>query len=135
EVAGRSVEERATARADRERPRCRRGGARLLEAFDDRARSRALTARKRDLGTIAVEPEAKRVTGADALGEGGGLLELGLGRLALVRRERDEPEDLAVEDREDEVTARRRELEAALRSLLRLVDAALECVDEREHPQ
>ena len=100
------------ARADGERPRRRRVAAGALEALDDRLRASGLTEGEGDLGAIAVQPEAQRMARPDPLRQRRRGFEL-LARFDDVAgRERDEAEDLPVQDRDDEVARIRREPQA-----------------------
>ena len=112
EVAARGLEEPAAACADGERPRGRRAAGRRARAARRSLRARRLAQGERHLGAVAVEAEAQRVARADRHRERRGRLEL-LARLdELSGRERDEAEDLPVQDRDDEVAGLEREPEA-----------------------
>ena len=113
EVAARRLEQPPGAGADRERPRSRRGTARVLESLHRPRGALQVADRDSRLGVIPFEARPQRMPRAEPPVELECRCELVVGLLHLAGRERDEAEDLPMERGNDEVATLFRELETA----------------------
>ena len=105
EVARRGLDQPAAARPDGEGPGRRRHVGNMLEEADDGARPFEVAHAERRLEPVAVDLEPAGMAGPACLGQGPGDRQLSVGRAVIAKRERDEPEDVAVVDLEGQVAA------------------------------